>query len=246
MLHDRHAAANTIRGVIPWLRGDEPFPPIEDALESPNGLLCAGGDLSIERLVAAYSQGIFPWFSEGEPILWWSPDPRMVLFPDELKVSRSLRKRVDAGTYDLTADTAFRRVMEECARPRSGQSGTWIVPDMIEAYIRLHDAGLAHSVESWREGKLVGGLYGVALGRVFFGESMFSRSPDASKVALVELVRRLGEKRFRLIDCQQATGHLASLGAREIPRARFARLLQESIQYPLTGERWSPPNGPRG
>src|SRR5437016_3462601 len=235
MLHDPHAATPTIWGVIPWLHGDEPFPPVEEALDSPNGLLCAGGDLSVERLVDAYSHGIFPWFSEGEPILWWSPDPRMVLLPDELKVSRSLRKRVEHGTYELTVDTAFRRVIEQCARPRSGQSGTWIVPDMIAAYIRLHDAGLAHSVEAWRDGELVGGLYGVALGRVFFGESMFSRSPDASKVALVELVRRLREKRFRLIDCQQATGHLASLGAREIPRARFTRLLQESIQYPLTG-----------
>ena len=232
--------------MIPWLQDDDAFPPIEEALESPNGLLCAGGDLSPGRLLAAYSHGIFPWFSEGEPILWWSPDPRMVLFPGELKVSRSLRKRVEHGTYELTADTAFRRVMEECARPRRGQSGTWIVPEMIEAYTALHARGLAHSVEAWREGRLVGGLYGVALGRVFFGESMFSRSPDASKVALVELVRRLREKGFRLIDCQQATAHLASLGAREIPRARFARLLQESIQYPLTGERWSPPNGPRG
>ena len=226
--------------MIPWLHGDEPFPPIEEALESPNGLLCAGGDLSPERLVAAYSRGIFPWFSEGEPILWWSPDPRMVLFPGELKVSRSLRKRVEHGAYQLTADTAFRRVMEECARPRRGQSGTWIVPEMIAAYTALHARGLAHSVEAWREGRLVGGLYGVALGRVFFGESMFSRSPDASKVALVELVRRLRGKAFRLIDCQQATAHLASLGAREIPRARFARLLQDSIQYPLAGERWSP------
>jgi leucyl/phenylalanyl-tRNA--protein transferase len=232
--------------MIPWLQGDEPFPPVEKALDSPNGLLCAGGDLSPGRLVAAYARGIFPWFSEAEPILWWSPDPRMVLFPEDLKVSRSLRKRVDHGTYELTVDTAFRRVMQECARPRSGQSGTWIVPDMIDAYTRLHEAGLAHSVEAWREGRLVGGLYGVALGRVFYGESMFSRSPDASKVALVELVRRLREKRFRLIDCQQATTHLASLGAREIPRARFARLLQESIQYPLIGERWSPPNGSRG
>jgi leucyl/phenylalanyl-tRNA--protein transferase len=224
--------------MIPWLNGDEPFPPVEEALDSPNGLLCAGGDLSIERLVAAYSQGIFPWFSEAEPILWWSPDPRMVLFPADLKVSRSLRKRVEHGTYELTVDTAFRRVMQECARPRSGQSGTWIVPDMIDAYTRLHDAGLAHSVEAWREGRLVGGLYGVALGRVFYGESMFSRSPDASKVALVELVRRLEEKRFRLVDCQQATRHLASLGAREIPRKAFAQLLKESIQYPPSGSRW--------
>jgi len=224
--------------MIPWLQGDAPFPPLDEALDSPNGLLCAGGDLSPDRLVAAYGRGIFPWFSAGEPILWWSPDPRMVLFPDELKVSRSLRKRVDHGTYEVTADTAFRRVMEECARPRKGQSGTWILPEMIAAYTALHARGLAHSVEAWREGKLVGGLYGVALGRVFFGESMFSRAADASKVALVELVRRLKAKRFRLIDCQQATAHLASLGAREIPRARFARLLQESIQYPLVTERW--------
>jgi leucyl/phenylalanyl-tRNA--protein transferase len=231
--------------VIPWLHGDEPFPPVEDALDSPNGLLCAGGDLSVERLVAAYSHGIFPWFSEGEPILWWSPDPRMVLFPGELKVSRSLRKRLEHGTYELTADTAFVRVMQECARPRKGQSGTWILPEMIAAYTALHARGLAHSVEAWREGRLVGGLYGVALGRVFFGESMFSRAADASKVALVELVRRLKEKGFRMIDCQQATAHLASLGAREIPRARFARLLQESIQYPLTPERWPRAGGGR-
>ena len=224
--------------MIPGLHGDDPCPPVEEALEAPNGLLCAGGGLEPERLVAAYGRGIFPWFSEGEPILWWSPDPRMVLFPDELKVSRSLRKRVEHGTYDLRVDSAFGRVIAECARPRRGQSGTWIVPEMIAAYTRLYELGLAHSVESWREGRLVGGLYGVALGRVFFGESMFSRSPDASKVALVELVRRLKEKRFRLIDCQQATAHLASLGAREIPRARFARLLQDSIQYPVSGERW--------
>ncbi|MGZ5570165.1 MAG: leucyl/phenylalanyl-tRNA--protein transferase [Usitatibacter sp.] len=225
--------------MIPWLRGDDPFPPVSKALKSPNGLLCAGGDLSPARIVAAYSRGIFPWFSAGDPILWWSPDPRMVLFPGELKVSRSLRKTIARGVYETRVDTAFRAVMEGCAAPREGQGGTWIMPEMIDAYSRLHEAGLAHSVESWRDGELVGGLYGVALGRVFFGESMFSHAPDASKVALVKLVERLRAADFRLIDCQQATAHLASLGAREIPRKAFAQLIQESIQYPPSGECWS-------
>jgi leucyl/phenylalanyl-tRNA---protein transferase len=218
--------------VIAWLRGDTPFPPVEKALKSPNGLLCAGGDLSPARLVAAYSRGIFPWFSEGDPILWWSPDPRMVLFPGELKVSRSLRKSLERGVYETRVDTAFREVIAQCAAPRDGQSGTWILPEMVDAYTRLHELGFAHSVESWREGELVGGLYGVALGRVFFGESMFSREPDASKVALVRLVERLRAESCELIDCQQATPHLASLGAREIGRAEFAKRVQDSIQYP--------------
>jgi leucyl/phenylalanyl-tRNA--protein transferase len=224
--------------MIPWLRGNAPFPPVTKALDSPNGLLCAGGDLSSQRLVDAYRHGIFPWFSEGDPILWWSPDPRMVLFPEELKVSRSLRKALARGVFETRMDTAFRAVMEECARPREGQGGTWIVPEMVDAYTRLHHLGLAHSVESWRDGELVGGLYGVALGRVFFGESMFARATDASKVALVKLVERLRAREFRVIDCQQATGHLASLGAREIPRSAFVRLLKDSIQYPPSGERW--------
>ena len=225
--------------MIPWLRGDAPFPPISKALASPNGLLCAGGDLSAERLVAAYAHGIFPWFAEGDPILWWSPDPRMVLFPDELKVSRSLRKVKDRGLYETRVDTAFRAVIEACAAPRDGHAGTWIVPEMIEAYTHLNELGFAHSVESWQDGELAGGLYGVALGPVFFGESMFARAPDASKVALVSLVERLKARACRLIDCQQATAHLASLGAREIARPEFARLLEESIQYPLIGERWT-------
>ena len=225
--------------MIPWLRGDAPFPPVSKALRSPNGLLCAGGDLSAERIVEAYSHGIFPWFSEGDPILWWSPDPRMVLFPDELKVSRSLRKSVAHGGYETRFDTSFRAVMEACAAPRDGQGGTWIVPRMIDAYSALHQRGFAHSVESWRDDELVGGLYGVSLGKVFFGESMFTREPDASKVALVKLVERLKAAGYRVIDCQQATPHLASLGAREIPRAEFSQLVRESIQYPLSGERWS-------
>ena len=224
--------------MVPWLRGDMPFPPVSKALRSPNGLLCAGGDLSPARLIEAYSHGIFPWFSEGDPILWWSPDPRMVLFPDELKVSRSLRKRVQSGEYETRFDTAFDEVIEECAAPRDGQAGTWIVPEMIAAYRHLHELGFAHSVESWREDELAGGLYGVALGGIFFGESMFTRERDASKVALVKLVERVREKGFRVIDCQQATRHLASLGAREIPRKAFAQLVRESIQYPPVGEPW--------
>ena len=224
--------------MIPWLRGDTPFPPVSKALQSPNGLLCAGGDLSPERIVEAYSRGIFPWFSEGDPILWWSPDPRMVLFPAELKVSRSLRKALARGDYETRFDTAFREVMQACAQPRNGQGGTWIVPEMVDAYTQLHERGLAHSVESWLDGELVGGLYGVALGKVFFGESMFARAPDASKVALVKLVQRLAADGYRVIDCQQATAHLASLGAREIPRKEFAQLVEDSIQYPPSGERW--------
>ena len=224
--------------MIPWLDHDNPFPPLAKAMTSPNGLLCAGGDLSPERIVDAYRRGIFPWFSEGDPILWWSPDPRMVLFPDELKVSRSLRRAVARGTYEIRFDSAFGRVIEACAAPRAGQQGTWIVPQMVDAYQRLHELGFAHSVESWTQGELAGGLYGIALGRVFFGESMFTRAPDASKVALVALVERLRREDYQVIDCQQATAHLASLGARQIRRKAFAQLLEDSIQYPLSPERW--------
>ena len=224
--------------MIPWLDRDDLFPPIRRALTTPNGLLCAGADLSPKRLVAAYSKGIFPWFSEGDPILWWSPDPRMVLFPEELRVSRSLRKTVERGTYEVRFDHDFRAVIEACAAPRGAGGGTWIVPEMVEAYVRLHELGFAHSVESWLDGELAGGLYGVGLGRVFFGESMFTRLPDASKAALVHLVERLKAGGCRVIDCQQATAHLASLGAREIPRKAFAQMLEESIQYPPKGEHW--------
>ncbi len=224
--------------MIPWLRGNSPFPPVSKALSSPNGLLCAGGDLSPGRILDAYAHGIFPWFSDGDPILWWSPDPRMVLFPAELKVSRSLRRTLARDAYETRFDTAFRRVMEECAQPRDGQGGTWIVPGMIEAYTALHEQGHAHSVESWRDGELVGGLYGMALGKVFFGESMFARATDASKVALARLVERLLGEDYKLIDCQQATGHLASLGAREIPRKEFVHRLRRAIDSPPSGERW--------
>lgn len=217
--------------MIPWLDRDDPFPPVSKALRSPNGLLCAGADLSPGRLLAAYERGIFPWFSDGDPILWWSPHPRMVLFPDELRVTRSLRKRAASGRFETRLDTAFADVMRACAEPREGQAGTWIGPGMIAAYERLHRLGFAHSVESWQDGELVGGLYGLHLGGVFFGESMFARRPDASKVALVRLVERVRAAGVSLIDCQQNTRHLASLGAREIPRREFVRRLAVSIQY---------------
>lgn len=215
--------------MIPWLETTDSFPPVELALREPNGLLAAGADLSPERLLAAYRRGIFPWFTPGEPILWWSPDPRMVLFPDDLKVSRSLAKRLRRGDHEIRVDTGFTRVMAACAAPRPKQRGTWISPAMIAAYARLHAAGHAHSVETWVDGELVGGLYGVALGRAFFGESMFSRATDASKLAFAHLVRQLRRWEFGLIDCQMETAHLASLGAKPIPRAGFIQRLDTLV-----------------
>ena len=225
--------------MIPWLHGAEPFPPVSKALRSPNGLLCAGGDLTPERLIEAYRHGIFPWFSEDEPILWWSPDPRMVLFPSELKVSRSLRRTLARGPYETRYDSAFREVMESCAAPRDGQAGTWIVPEMVEAYVALHERGLAHSVESWKDGELVGGLYGVHLGRVFFGESMFSVERDASKAALKRLVDESVARSVQLIDCQVASPHLESLGARCITRTEFSALLSRAIPAACTPGPWT-------
>jgi len=207
-----------------WLEPHSPpeaFPRVEQALDEPNGLLAVGGDLKPERLLAAYRRGIFPWYSRGQPILWWSPDPRTVLFPDALHVSRSLRKRLRQGRYALSVDTAFAQVIKGCAAPRARQPGTWITPEMELAYCRLHALGRARSIECWAAGELVGGLYGVALGRVFFGESMFSRRSDASKVALAHLCT-LG---YALIDCQLPSAHLARLGAVTLPRRRFLRLL---------------------
>ena len=212
--------------MIPWLDGDAPFPPVESALRRPNGLLCAGGDLSPERLLEAYRHGIFPWFSEGEPILWWSPDPRMVLFPQELKISRSLARTLRRGQYEVRLDTAFPSVIRECSLPRADQEGTWITPEMQQAYGRLHELGHAHSVETWIGGRLAGGLYGMAIGRVFYGESMFTRVPDASKIALAHLARHLERNGFAVIDCQMKTAHLASLGAREIPRRELLQGLE--------------------
>ncbi len=224
--------------MIPWLGPDDPFPPLEAALEEPNGLLAAGDDLSPQRVLDAYARGIFPWFNPGEPVLWWSPDPRMVLFPAELKVSRSLTRTLRRGGFEVRADTAFRAVMEACAAPRDGQPGTWITPAMITTYTRLHALGFAHSIETWVDGELVGGLYGMALGRMFYGESMFVRRTDASKIAFVHLVRQLTRWGFGLVDCQMKTAHLASLGAREIPRAEFAQRLGELIHSPPIPGPW--------
>jgi leucyl/phenylalanyl-tRNA--protein transferase len=212
--------------MLPWLTAAHEFPPLATALSEPNGLLAVGGDLAPERLLAAYRRGIFPWYSPGEPILWWSPDPRMVLFPAEFKVSRSLGRTLRRGGYEVRLDTAFAQVIAACAQtPRRGQHGTWIVPEMQAAYRRLHELGLAHSVETWVDGELVGGLYGIALGRMFYGESMFSWRSDASKIAVAHLAAYLERLGFGMVDCQMHTAHLASLGAREIPRDDFiARL----------------------
>ena len=211
--------------MLAWLERGDPFPPVEEALKEPNGLLCAGADLSLKRLLAAYGNGIFPWYSDDQPILWWSPDPRMVLFCDELKVSRSLAKNVRNKGFETRIDCAFAKVIKACAEPRKGEPGTWISAEMQAAYLALHRAGHAHSVETWREGRLVGGLYGVSIGRAFFGESMFSRETDASKVALVALVEELRARGCPMIDCQQRTPLLASMGGREIPRRQFLRRL---------------------
>lgn len=208
--------------MIPWLPPDSYFPPVSQALTEPNGLLAVGGDLSPERILAAYRRGIFPWFSPGDPILWWCPDPRMVLFPQELRITRSLAKTLRNADYAVRLDTAFERVIEACAAtPRPGQSGTWITPAMRSAYARLHALGYAHSVETWRGEELVGGLYGIAIGQAFFGESMFSRVTDASKIALAHLCRYLDTHGYGIIDCQMETAHLATLGARPLPRDEF-------------------------
>ena len=215
--------------MIPWITGNAPFPPAAQALRSPSGLLAAGGDLSAPRLLEAYRHGIFPWFSAGEPILWWSPDPRMVLIPGEFRISRSLARVLRNMSYEVRCDTAFERVMRSCAAPRGKHNGTWISEDMIAAYCALHEIGYAHSVEVWIGGGLAGGLYGVAIGRMFYGESMFSHASNASKIALAHLARQLERWQFEMIDCQMNTAHLASLGAREIPRSEFIARLQELV-----------------
>jgi len=221
--------------VLAWLESKDPFPPVERALKNPNGLLAAGGELSVERLLEAYRRGVFPWYSGGEPVLWWSPDPRMVLYCGELKVPRSLAKSVRNKGYELRVDTAFAAVLEGCSdRPQ-----TWLGKDMKKAYLRLHRAGYAHSFETWRGEELVGGLYGMAIGRMFYGESMFSRATDASKVALVGLVGELRARKFPLIDCQMHTPLLASLGARDIPRRSFLRELAALVNYPQPEGKWT-------
>jgi leucyl/phenylalanyl-tRNA---protein transferase len=224
--------------VLAFLRGNDPFPPVERALKDPNGLLCAGADLSVPRLLSAYRSGIFPWYSGDEPILWWSPDPRMVLFTAELKVPRSLAKSIRNKGYEVRVDTAFAEVIEACASLREAE-GTWIVEEMRRAYRRMHREGHAHSFETWRDGRLVGGLYGIAIGRMFYGESMFSVATDASKVALVALARELAGRGFPLIDCQQRTPLLASLGAREIPRRSFLRQVAALVNYPEQPGKWT-------
>jgi leucyl/phenylalanyl-tRNA--protein transferase len=225
--------------VLAWLERGDPFPSVERALKNPNGLLAAGADLSLERLLEAYRHGIFPWYSSGQPPLWWSPDPRMVLDCEAFKVSRSLSKSVRNKGYEVRIDTAFPEVLRGCSSPRRDGPGTWLGPDMRVAYARLHRAGYAHSFETWRDGELVGGLYGVALGRMFYGESMFSRATDASKVALVKLVEVLKSRGFPLVDCQMHTPLLESLGAREIPRREFLRALASLVNYPEAPMKWN-------
>lgn len=225
---------------IPWLRSDDlTFPPTAAALTEPDGLLAAGGELSSARLLSAYRRGIFPWFEHGQPILWWTPNPRTVIFPNELHIARSLRKALRRNNFSLSADQAFEDVMRACAAPRAGASGTWIGPAMIDAYCELHRLGYAHSVEVWQDDQLVGGLYGLALGRVFFGESMFSRADNASKVAFAHLARQLAQWHFGLIDCQVASAHLSSLGAREIAREDFEQILVDCVDRPSLMGPWS-------
>ena len=214
------------------------FPPPH--LATQEGLLAVGGDLSPERLLQAYQKGIFPWFAEGEPIMWWSPDPRLVLYPAQLHITKSLRKTIKQGKFRITFDHAFDRVIDACAATRSGShEGTWIVTEMIDAYQRLHDLGYAHSVEAWQEDQLAGGLYGISLGRSFFGESMFTHVSNASKVALVTLVKQLERMAFDMIDCQIKTEHLMRFGAQLIPRTRFLEELTRSLSAPTLRGRWT-------
>ncbi len=223
-----------------WLNSTDPndFPDVSLALHEPNGLLGVGGDLSVERLLAAYQRGIFPWYSGNQPILWWSPDPRSVLFPDKLHISRSLRKTLRKQLFTITLDKTFEKVIQACSEPRADGLGTWITDEMQEAYIRLHQTGYAHSVESWLNGELAGGLYGVALGKVFYGESMFSRVSGASKAAFVFLVRQLQRWQFTMIDCQIETNYLNQFGAEPIPRTEFVRLLNQFCHQPAENEVW--------
>ncbi len=232
----------TVRFLAP---GDPPdsFPDPAGATTEPDGLLAVGGDLTPARLLAAYGRGIFPWYEAGQPILWWSPDPRAVLLPGELHISRSLKRTLRSDCYGVSIDLDFEGVIDGCADARA-VTGTWITREMRSAYVRLHELGLAHSVEAWRGPELVGGLYGIALGDVFFGESMFSRAPDASKVALVRLVRQVEKRGMQLIDCQVATGHLASLGSRLMPRPEFLRHLKIMVRAAGQTGAWPETKGP--
>ena len=226
-----------------FILGEQPVFP-DPAFADPDGLLAVGGDLTRERLVCAYANGIFPWYSSTTPILWWSPDPRPVIVPRRVHVSRSLRKVLKRQEFDIRIDTAFEDVIAACAKtPRPQGEGTWLVNDMIEAYLDLHESGLAHSVEAWRDGELMGGLYGVSLGKAFFGESMFFRTPNASKAAFVTLCRLLHEWEFHLVDCQQTTPHMLALGAQEMRRREFMGLLKCAIRMPTRRGAWGIPEG---
>ena len=214
------------------------FPDVELALQEPDGLLAVGGKLSTEWLLHAYQRGIFPWYGQDQPILWWAPDPRLVLFPENLHISHSLARVIKRGKFTITLDTAFNDVITACAKPRPSQAGTWITPEMKSAYVDLHYAGYAHSVESWCDGVLAGGLYGIAIGNIFFGESMFTEVADASKTAFIALVRQLECWGFSLIDCQVHTDHLASLGAAPVPRKEFTAMLERGCQQPDHRQPW--------
>jgi leucyl/phenylalanyl-tRNA--protein transferase len=219
-------------------QADQAFPPVALALSEPDGLLAVGGCLSTQRIINAYSQGIFPWYSDEDPILWWSPDPRLVIFPKQLHISKSLHKTLRRQVFQISIDTAFTEVIKACAAPRSKETGTWLSPEMQTAYIRLHQEGHAHSVEAWQDNKLVGGLYGLAVGQVFFGESMFHSKTDASKAAFVSLIKQLSLWGYQIIDCQVHTPHLISLGAEEITRQRFSALLQQYHQRQPAATAW--------
>lgn len=239
----RLSKISTMLTVLNPFDRNEPFPPVETALDEPNGLLAVGGCLSARRLVNAYRSGVFPWFGKDEPILWWSPDPRLILHPENIKISRSLGKRLRRGEFRFSFDVCFDRVMDACAEPRDYASGTWITGEMKRAYSNLFDLGLAHSFEAWQEEALVGGLYGVSVGRVFFGESMFHHVTDASKAAFAFACDCLKRWGYVLIDCQVYTRHLASLGAEEIPRSEFVKLLQIYCEQPVSSEAWKSAGG---
>ena len=229
---------------IHWISISDPpeaFPPVVQALRQPDGLLAAGGDLNPLRILAAYRRGIFPWYEAGQPILWWSPDPRAVLFPDEVRISRSLRRTLRRNAWEFSFDSAFADVVAGCAGPRAYADATWITPEMASAYQALHHLGWAHSIEIWQDDELVGGLYGLAIGGVFFGESMFSLVSDASKVALLQLMASLPERSIRLVDCQVASPHLSSLGSRSIDRHAFIRLLDRYCGDRGTPMPWTSP-----
>lgn len=226
---------------ITWLSESDPpdqFPPVSQALTEPDGLLAAGGDLSRERLLAAYRMGIFPWYDDGQPLLWWSPDPRCVFLPHDFRVSRRLRRAVRQTSACIRVNTDFAAVIRCCAAPRRSQQGTWITTDMIDAYERLFADGWAHSIEVWQDERLIGGLYGLAIGRVFYGESMFSRAASASTYALSYLARLLNMGRLALVDCQVVSAHLLSLGARQLPRDRFVESLAEATNPAIRFENW--------